>query len=145
MCLQLIPQFSCHDGSSAGAGILGLHLEGPFISQEKRGAHPLQCILPFEHGFKDIMNVYGNLDKVSLVTVAPELENAMAVIQELKQRNVTVSIGNATIDCIACTSITCTCMYMIVQLPLSQQFYFMTNHANSICTGDNLRSVKLCI
>ena len=88
--------FSICDGSAEGAGILGLHLEGPFISLEKRGAHPPQCILPIKEGFKDLCEVYGDLEKVCLVTVAPELDNALSVIQELKKRNITVSIGSFT-------------------------------------------------
>lgn len=80
-------------GSAKGAGILGVHLEGPFISHEKRGAHPSQCILPITRGMDDLEATYGDLDHVAIVTLAPELENAMPVIRSLRERGITVSIG----------------------------------------------------
>lgn len=37
--------------------------------------------------------MYGDLDNVCMFTLAPEIPNAMSVIEELCRRNVTVSLG----------------------------------------------------
>lgn len=71
----------------------GLHLEGPFISVEKRGAHPQHLVHPLAGGIQDLFDVYSNLDDVAIVTLAPELSNARAAVQELVKRGITVSVG----------------------------------------------------
>ncbi len=72
----------------------GFHLEGPFISLEKKGAHPEQFLRTFQSGgFEDLMEVYGSLDNVAIVTLAPELANSQSVVRELCKRGITVSLG----------------------------------------------------
>lgn len=72
----------------------GFHLEGPFISLEKKGAHPAQFLRPFKSGdISDLMEAYGSLDNVAMVTLAPELANSQSVVRELSQRGITVSLG----------------------------------------------------
>lgn len=79
----------------------GLHLEGPFISVKKRGAHPEQFLRTFRSGgIKDLMEVYGSLDNVALVTLAPELEHSQSVVRELSQRGITVSLGKHVLTCV---------------------------------------------
>ena len=41
----------------------------------------------------DLESVYGNMDEVGLVTLAPELDNSMDVIQHLVSKGIIVSIG----------------------------------------------------
>lgn len=75
---------------------LGFHLEGPFINEEKKGAHPPVHLRDgFDNGFEDAKKTYGeeNLDVVRMVTLAPELKNATAVIGELTKRGIKVSLG----------------------------------------------------
>ncbi|KAK2097320.1 putative N-acetylglucosamine-6-phosphate deacetylase [Saguinus oedipus] len=72
----------------------GLHLEGPFISREKRGAHPEAHLRSFEaNAFQDLLATYGTLDNVRIVTLAPELGRSHEVIRELTARGICVSLG----------------------------------------------------
>ena len=74
-----------------------MHLEGPFISKEKKGAHPEHLIRQLKDGFTEMLEVYGSLDDVSIVTLAPEQPNSTQVIQELVNRGIMVSLGNITV------------------------------------------------
>ncbi|XP_072530609.1 N-acetylglucosamine-6-phosphate deacetylase [Salminus brasiliensis] len=96
---QVIPEIRVTDGGAEGAGVLGLHLEGPFISKEKKGAHPLQFIRPFEKGgVSDLMETYGTLENVAVVTVAPELTYSGPAIRELVGKGIAVSLGHSMAD-----------------------------------------------
>jgi N-acetylglucosamine-6-phosphate deacetylase len=77
-----------------GAQILGLHLEGPFISPEKLGAHRREFVL--EPGI-DLFNQWQVLanDLIKLVTIAPEVSGAMAFIEYLTKQGVIASIGHS--------------------------------------------------
>lgn len=72
----------------------GFHLEGPFISVEKKGAHPEKFLRTFRSGgIEDLIEAYGSLDNVAMVTLAPELASSQSVVRELSQRGITVSLG----------------------------------------------------
>ena len=73
----------------------GVHLEGPFISREKKGAHDESLILPsLAGGMDEVRRVYGNLDNAALVTLAPELPGAVDVIRHLTSLGIIVSLGD---------------------------------------------------
>ncbi|XP_062387819.1 N-acetylglucosamine-6-phosphate deacetylase [Sardina pilchardus] len=95
---QVLPQIKVQNGGPSGAGVIGVHLEGPFISEEKRGAHPPKFLRSFEAGAADLLGIYGKLDNVAMVTLAPELANSGPVIQELVRRGITVSLGHSMAD-----------------------------------------------
>ena len=80
----------------SGARILGMHLEGPFISPLRLGAHPKLNLDPRGEAFERVMA----LDHLKLVTLAPELPGAVDAIGRLTSRGVAVSIGhtNATFE-----------------------------------------------
>ncbi|HIF9542975.1 TPA: N-acetylglucosamine-6-phosphate deacetylase [Photobacterium damselae] len=76
-------------------GVIGLHLEGPFISIEKKGAHRQEFIreldLPTTRFFAQ------NADKIRVLTVAPE-NTSQEAIDIVRNAGITVSLGhtNAT-------------------------------------------------
>ncbi|XP_044512985.1 N-acetylglucosamine-6-phosphate deacetylase [Gracilinanus agilis] len=93
---KVLPNIAVKRGGPEGAGILGVHLEGPYISREKRGAHPESHIRTFEAGaFQDLLATYGSLDNVCIITLAPELSRSGEVIQELTSRGICVSVGHS--------------------------------------------------
>jgi N-acetylglucosamine-6-phosphate deacetylase len=98
MAAQAAIDRAAHRGGSnpPGATILGMHLEGPFISPVRRGIHPPMNLLP--QG--DALDRVGRLKTLKLITLAPELEGALHAIRALTARGVVVSIGHtdATYD-----------------------------------------------
>ena len=72
---------------------LGIHLEGPYISEKRRGAHPTEWLrLPNEHETKRILDLSDGCLRV--VTLAPELAGAAQMVRQLVEAHVTVSIGH---------------------------------------------------
>jgi len=75
-----------------GARPLGLHVEGPFLNPQKKGAHnPAYLRLPDVAAVADWSPQTG----VRLVTLAPELPGALDVIAALSSRGVLVSAGHS--------------------------------------------------
>ncbi|XP_016063504.1 PREDICTED: N-acetylglucosamine-6-phosphate deacetylase isoform X2 [Miniopterus natalensis] len=96
---KVLPQIPVKSGGPHGAGVLGVHLEGPFISREKRGAHPEAHLRSFEaNAFHDVLATYGPLDNVRIVTLAPELSRSHEVIRALTARGICVSLGHSVAD-----------------------------------------------
>ncbi|KAA8585577.1 hypothetical protein FQN60_004271 [Etheostoma spectabile] len=62
----------------------------------KKGAHPEQFLRTFQSGgIEDLMEAYGGLDNIAMVTLAPELGGSQSVVKELCQRGITVSLGHS--------------------------------------------------
>ena len=73
---------------------LGVHLEGPFLSQARRGVHlPLYLQQPS----LDILNRMWDAaaGQVLVLTIAPELDGALDLIREASRRGVCVSLGHS--------------------------------------------------
>lgn len=76
-----------------GANVLGVHLEGPFISPFAIGAqNPKYIQSPSIETFEEI--VEDNISDVKAVTLAPEVEGAKELIRYLCKHNVVVSAGH---------------------------------------------------
>ena len=76
------------------AKAIGIHLEGPFLSHSKRGAHPPDRLLAPDIGVFDRMfeAAEGN---VRLITLAPELPGAAELTAHATSRGVRVSVGHS--------------------------------------------------
>jgi N-acetylglucosamine-6-phosphate deacetylase len=81
------------------AAPLGIHLEGPFISHEKRGVHPPQNLLPpspqaLERFWQ------ASAGTIRMMTIAPELPGAAETIRHARSLGVHSSLGhsNATYE-----------------------------------------------
>jgi N-acetylglucosamine-6-phosphate deacetylase len=72
--------------------ILGVHLEGPFISRRWAGAHDRSHIQSPDPGLADRLCDAG---PVRVVTLAPELPRALELVDRLTQRGVVVSCGHS--------------------------------------------------
>jgi len=93
--LATIGQFmDSQQDTKSTAKVLGVHLEGPCLNYQKRGAHPAQYLLPLtiEH-LKRVLGDYEQIVKV--ITLAPELDSSQSTITYLKDRNIIVSLGHS--------------------------------------------------
>jgi N-acetylglucosamine-6-phosphate deacetylase len=90
--LVIIADFA--SSQTAGAKILGAHLEGPFLNYGKRGAHPAEYLLPLTiEEVKRVLGDYASVVKV--ITLAPELDSTGEVIPYLRSLGITVSLGHS--------------------------------------------------
>ena len=77
--------------SNGGPRVLGAHVEGPFLSPRRVGAHPVSALHAPD---PELLRRLLAAGPVRLVTLAPELPGADALIDLLTQRGVAVSIGH---------------------------------------------------
>ena len=78
-----------------GPRLIGAHLEGPFLSPAWPGAHDPEHLRPPDLALVDELMAGG---PVTMMTVAPELPEALLLIEGLVERGVVVSIGHTDAD-----------------------------------------------
>lgn len=75
--------------------LLGIHLEGPFLNPDYRGAHPasdlLMCDAP--GAMEEMQTMFS--PNLRLVTLAPELDPKGEMIRALRERGIAVSAGHS--------------------------------------------------
>ena len=83
-----------HERPSAYQGTepLGLHIEGPFLNPQKKGAHNPAYIQPPDLA---LVANWSPENGVRLVTLAPEMPGAIPVIEALAARGVLISAGHS--------------------------------------------------
>lgn len=80
-------------GEYKGAEVLGVHLEGPFISPKHVGAQPLEYVAtPDAELFDKYNEASGN--SIKIVTLAPEVEGGLGLIKHLSNIGVVASVGH---------------------------------------------------
>jgi len=89
---DLIAALSEVPAEPVGPRILGVHLEGPFISPNRLGAHPAASRRDPDREFLERLLAAG---PVGYVTLAPELPGALELVDLLHERGVIVSCGHS--------------------------------------------------
>ena len=83
--------------NKGGAEVVGLHLEGPFLSMAKKGAQNADYLHAPDAAMLARLQEAAE-GAVRLVTVAPEEQGAMEFIRAAKEMGITVSVGHTTAD-----------------------------------------------
>jgi len=77
-----------------GPDILGLHLEGPFISRKRRGAQPASGVRRIDEAeIREYLRI--SRTPIRIVTLAPELRGAPALIKFLARRGIVAAAGHS--------------------------------------------------
>lgn len=79
--------------SDRGTSLAGVHLEGPFLSYEQRGAHNPQLLRSPQPG--DAERLLAHSAVLRMVTLAPELPHAVELTRLLVAGGVTVAAGHS--------------------------------------------------
>lgn len=81
-------------GPTPGGNVLGSHLEGPFLSPRRSGAqNPAHMIAPDTAVLERLVAAADGTLRV--MTLAPELDGAVALIARLRRRKVIVALGHS--------------------------------------------------
>jgi N-acetylglucosamine-6-phosphate deacetylase len=88
---EVLATFPSSTDPGDGARVLGLHLEGPFLSPARKGAHRAEWMEAADDAlFAELLAS----DAVRLMTIAPERPDALDRIRRLRSRGVVVSLGH---------------------------------------------------
>ena len=85
------------EAMAADAGILGVHLEGPFLSPARKGAHdPAALAVPTADAVDALLAAADGI--IRQITIAPELPHALDAISRFVEAGVVVAIGHSDAD-----------------------------------------------
>ena len=91
-CIQ---QFKRHETMEQnGADLVGIHLEGPFLAKEYKGAMPEHLLkkndIPLVRHYQELAG-----GKINYITISPELEGVQDMIPTLRELGIVVGIGHS--------------------------------------------------
>jgi N-acetylglucosamine-6-phosphate deacetylase len=90
---------ACESCPDVAAQVLGVHLEGPFLSEHDgyRGAHPAAAICdPDWELFQELQDASGQ--RIILITLAPERAGSIEFIRRATSQGVVVALGHTAAD-----------------------------------------------
>ncbi len=76
----------------SGARVIGMHLEGPFLSPQRPGTHPVAHLREPDW---ELLSRWMGMAPVCMITIAPELPGAADVISRAAAAGVLVSLGHS--------------------------------------------------
>lgn len=82
----------------AGAELLGLHLEGPFINPARIGGLPPECVWPPSPAAVDDVLAVTN-GTLRMITLAPELDGGLDAVRRFTSAGVIASLGHSDATC----------------------------------------------
>ncbi|MCX6090264.1 MAG: N-acetylglucosamine-6-phosphate deacetylase, partial [Candidatus Atribacteria bacterium] len=93
--IEAVVRFQKEPGS--GASILGIHLEGPYLCFNRRGAHNARYLRqPDREEMEQFVTAGEGL--VKRVTIAPELDGSLKIIRWCTDQGICVSLGHSEAD-----------------------------------------------
>ena len=91
--LKMVTYTANHCFQDGEAQILGVHLEGPFISKIKKGAQPEKYIISPDVKFLDELNI-ASKSQVKVITYAPEEPGSIPLVKYCHKNNIKAQIGH---------------------------------------------------
>ena len=93
---------SAVEKGTSGSEIVGINMEGPFISPERHGAMDKKHFLPFDERVLDEF-IFRSKNNIKIMTIAPEIKANFDGISLIRERGIVASIGhtNASSDTVA--------------------------------------------
>lgn len=86
------------DATPGAARTLGVHLEGPFLSARRRGAHRAEHLVDPAPQRVDALLRAGGDHALAYVTLAPECDHALQAIRRFRDAGVRVAVGHSDAD-----------------------------------------------
>lgn len=85
--------------STGGSPLLGVHVEGPYLHPNKKGAHHDGYFkIPSRHAYRDLYGEENLRRIVKMITIAPELPGACEMIRDVRVAfpHIVVALGHST-------------------------------------------------
>ncbi len=94
-CAKLLG--NCTKKEQTGAKLIGIHMEGPFLCEEYKGAMPSELLQPAS--LEDFL-FYQQLANgaIKIMTISPEVEGALDFIKAASETGVILSMGHTGIE-----------------------------------------------